>query len=105
MTDLFCTPEQGKRLKELLPELEYAMAWAIVWEDWEYKHTDVVSFSPFMFDRKTPHSPAFTLQELRDLCTSNFDGSDNIQQIDTILWNGTASQLADWVIARLEEHL
>ena len=102
ITDIFCTPEQGRRLTELVPDLKYKMAWTVVWEDWEYKHIDVTRYTDSMRERKMQHTPALTLQELRDVAKDHVPASDLITKFQPYLYNMTAPKLADWIIERLE---
>ena len=97
MNTLFCTPKQGKRLKELLPELTSVYWWAII------NHHVPNHISSFNGGTCDNMPPALTLQELRDVIGSIYDETDIIDEADHILWNGTAPELAAWVIARLEE--
>ena len=100
MTELFCTPEQGARLKELLPELEYSFV--LIYNDgWHVGNAE---------DWPDYH-PALTLQELRDVAFELTE-SKRIGKDEVGLWiedwlmihnDCTAPELADWVIARLEE--
>ena len=94
MTNLFCTPEQGARLKELVPELKYALVWGI----------DRGEFKPMMKDKMSNQfvyaQPALTLQELRDLYEASELG--HRAEFYSALSSETAPELADWVIERLE---
>ncbi len=122
MTTLFCTPEQGKRLKDLLPELEPTMVWVFMrfgqrysklpmfFDKYKYDHKrykrlngshidmDAEMYSCFQHNAITP---ALTLQELRDVVLNNESFLVNhwiiVREIHT------APELAEWVIARLEE--
>jgi hypothetical protein len=116
MNDLFCTPEQGQRLKELLHELESVMVWKFSnWKNsysqkpmyledyWDhhkisskYKNIDAVKQHSFKVGFI---APALTLQELRDVAIKH--GMD-ISDLEDHLYSSTAPKLADWVIARLE---
>jgi hypothetical protein len=102
MSELFCTPEQGKRLKELLPELTSYFMWVnanvIPNMRWISRTNDL----PPQGDEYT-YTTALTLQELRDVALgmqSNWGSKDNFSEL---LWYSTAPELAEWVIARLEE--
>ena len=118
MNTLFCTPKQGARLKELLPELTSEMVWKF--SNWKKTYSqkplylddylDQFKIPSEHIDLITEHAfnvglitPALTLQELREVIGSIYDETDIIDEADHILWNGTAPELADWVIARLEE--
>jgi hypothetical protein len=94
MNDLFCTPEQGKRLKELLPELKFSLVWGLVNGRTIPMIVNNPPMSGFSF---VP--PALTLQELRDVAIEH--GMD-ISDLEDHLYSSTAPKLADWVIARLE---
>jgi hypothetical protein len=98
MTDLFCTPEQGARLKELLPELESGFVWRRLpnWSDWLLVKNDIS-------DNKFHEIiPALTLQELRDVALKMGQDSKSLDKFNELLWINTAPELADWVISRLE---
>jgi hypothetical protein len=79
MTTLFCTPEQGQRLRELLPELKYALVWGI----------DRGEFKPMMKDKMSNQfvyaQPALTLQELIHIAIDEGFYSDGYQ-IDNKVW-------------------
>ena len=98
-TDLFCTPEQGKRLKDLLPKLTSEYYWIFDVEC-------IIGSYPFDKDHLSNGAqkiPALTLQELRNVALemqSNWGSKDNFSEL---LWYSTAHQLADWLITRLEE--
>jgi hypothetical protein len=116
-TDIFCTPEQGKRLKELLPELTSVLVWKFsIWkksysqkpmylEDYwdhnkissKYKNIDAVKQHAFKVGYITP---ALTLQELRDVAKINNKMFNEL--LAYRLHFDTAPELADWVIERLE---
>jgi hypothetical protein len=123
MSDLFCTPEQGARLKELLPELESVLVWKFsIWkktysqkpmylEDYwdynkissKYKNMDAIKQHAFKVGFI---APALTLQELRDIATI----TDMIEVTPTATYGWPemtsvmdAPELAEWVIERLEE--
>jgi hypothetical protein len=112
MNNLFNTPEQGQRLKELLPELTSAFVWVI--------RIGSLDHIPYLKESnqdlwKFPKefTPALTLQELRDIVnkvdydtfkrTNSFllDVYDQADYDDALM-NSTAPELAEWVIARLE---
>lgn len=94
--DLFCTPEQGRRLAELVPELKYTMIW--VYTGWE------AIPMPFSSGYKQHHKdPALTLQELRDVAKDIRIRTTNDYWVYTQkVFNSTAPELAAWVIERLE---
>ena len=76
--DLFCTPEQGARLKELLPKLKCSF-------DWPDDH------------------PALTLQELRDVILKSPINTDwSFTELSSRMCGHNAPELADWVIEILE---
>jgi predicted membrane metal-binding protein len=95
MNDLFCTPEQGARLKELLPELTSVYWWAII------DHHVPNHISSFNGGPLDDMPPALTLQELRDVAKEHKNSFDEL--LAYRLHFDTAPDLADWVIARLEE--
>jgi hypothetical protein len=97
MNTLFCTPKQGARLKELLPEIESVYWWAII------NHHVPNHISSFNGGTCDNMPPALTLQELRDVVRT-------LKLKEIVRWSfavqiyeATAPELADWVIARLEE--
>jgi hypothetical protein len=108
MNTLFCTPAQGTRLKDLLPELEYAFMWASLSDDkWFIIEQRSITDGAFVEFRPT-FVPALTLQELRDV--AKVELGRQIVCRDTKEWDfyskldtSTAPELADWVIERLEE--
>jgi hypothetical protein len=53
--------------------------------------------------QNTIHAPALTLQELRDLAEDVPMTRELRNELNNILWHFGAPELADWVIARLEE--
>ena len=105
MSELFCTPDQGKRLLELLPELKSVMTWI-----WKSKHphymaeTRLLTWDAKAFDAipelREDRYPALTLQELRDVAIKY---ELSISDLEDHLYSSTAPELAEWVIARLEE--
>jgi hypothetical protein len=105
MSDLFCTPKQGKRLKELLPELNYGHEWSKLasdteWCDWPKRNGD------FMRGYGIDIAPALTLQELRDVAKEHINEWESaifMSKYIERLSHDTAPELADWVIERLEE--
>ena len=106
MNDLFCTPEQGKRLKELLPDLqsEYVYVMDKIQKYWiSYPIHNVIFYTAHYHKEK---SPALTLQELRVFMAGHkelrraWDKTRKSFSLTT-----TAPELAEWVIARLEESL
>jgi hypothetical protein len=107
MNNLFCTPEQGARLKELLPELEYAFMWASLSDDkWFIIEQRSITDGAFVEFRPT-FVPALTLQELRDVAKEHIKPKHPLRydgdMIYVNLYLMTAPELAEWVIQRLEE--
>jgi hypothetical protein len=104
INDLFCTPDQGRRLKELVPELQFSFVWGM-----QNKKTKlmVVNDPPMSGSSFVP--PALTLQELRDVVSKLIldhmgKGSASIDN-DEFEYNlsiMTAPNLAAWIIERLE---
>ena len=105
MNTLFCTPEQGARLLDLLPELDYTFAWGKINRnyEWEPFPKPIGEWSSFIYDAQ----PALTLQEIRDVAMTIKDGKVRLN-LDWERFNhvqsSTAPELAQWVIARLEDH-
>jgi hypothetical protein len=97
MNTLFSTPEQGARLKELLPELTYSFVWSVFGDN--IARPTIVNYPPKSGMSFVP--PAFTLQELRDVAKKHKNSFDEL--LAYRLHFDTAPQLADWVIERLEE--
>lgn len=93
---LFCTPEQGRRLKELVPELEYNFA-LVFYDRWHVGNAD----------EWPDYAPALTLQELRDVARQrNINGSYELRDFwEFAVAKMTAPELAAWVIERLEDTL
>ena len=104
MTQLFCTPEQGARLKELLPELTSEFLWVML-----INHETHLAFwhlsktADYTHDRQnlTAH-PALTLQELRDLVRTIRLNEIERWSYSVRIYKVTAPELADWIIMRLE---
>jgi hypothetical protein len=99
MTDLFCTPEQGKRLKDLLPELTSEYYWI-------FDVDCIIGSYPFDKDHLSNGAqkiPALTLQELRDVALKIAEDSKSLNKFNELLFINTAPELAEWVIARLEK--
>jgi len=97
MTDIFCTPEQGKRLKDLLPKLTSEYYWI-------FDVDCIIGSYPFDKDHLSNGAqkiPALTLQELRDVAKMNNKMFNEL--LAYRLHFDTAPELAEWVIARLEE--
>lgn len=107
INDLFSTPEQGKRLKELVPELTSVYVWDYSGELLNYPYEKA------RFDSSSIFLPALTLQELRDVMDKI--NNDTIERIDEpflsiderVLFEDkvigcNAPELAAWVIERLE---
>lgn len=115
INQLFCTPEQGKRLKELVPELTSQLVWFSNDNGESYYHEPYFENElDGAYDEGTVTSPALTLQDLRDvvkkvnyekLKRSNTLFLDPIDhhELENLLDVGTAPELAAWVIERLED--
>lgn len=113
---LFCTPDQGRRLKELVPELDYTFMWPTF--QLEGMSHPAYWSKPEIYDGSPIDdyyfAPALTLQELRDLAKSAnhkhfeqyekflFD-SFEFDELENLLDVGSAPELASWIIERLEE--
>ena len=96
-TDIFCTPEQGKRLKDLLPKLTSEYYWI-------FDVDCIIGSYPFDKDHLSNGAqkiPALTLQELRDVAKINNKSFNEL--LAYRLHFDTAPELAEWVIARLEK--
>jgi hypothetical protein len=104
MNTLFCTPEQGQRLKELLPELTYAMAWVRHSPEQPWSHYPRF---PYLITTHDYEAPALNLQELRDVAKEHIKPKHPVRydgdMIYVNLYLMTAPELAEWVIERLEE--
>lgn len=118
ITNLFCTPEQGKRLRELVPELTSGFVWGYgndpkygKEDTWDVCYADAIPKELWSLFKVTP---ALTLQELRDVMKKV--NNDTIERIDEpflsiderVLFEDkvigcNAPELAAWVIERLEE--
>jgi hypothetical protein len=108
MTTLFCTPYQGHKLSELISDLSYKYVWVVYrphsgWEDYPLPLKGLSSMY-----QNTVGAPALTLQELRDVAQREFAGqivADPVfaNAFETWVYTSNAPDLADWVIARLEE--
>jgi hypothetical protein len=104
INDLFSTPDQGRRLKELVPELTSAFVW-MEWKDHtpfihDVEGSERMNEGLFALDPATL-SPALTLQELRDVARNTVSESWASTFFEH-LWDMTAPELAAWVIERLE---
>jgi hypothetical protein len=98
INDLFCTPEQGKRLADLVPELTSVFVWAWAEQDEWIIHERVdVTHGWDGYEIQ----PALTLQELRDVAKDHLPASDLITKFQPYLYNMSAPKLADWIIERL----
>lgn len=98
---LFCTPEQGKRLAELVPGLESAMVWITLF-DREPVIRDRYDSNIVDVDcNLVMYAPALTLQELRDVLDEQPNTSS--MELGGMMNKLTAPELAAWVIERLEE--
>lgn len=109
INQLFCTPEQGRRLKELVPSLTSAFVWEQSKQDDQY---NLISFEVMIRQGVIRQAymrysvlPALTLQDLRDVIIKVPTKFSLIDQITDYLWHSTAPELAAWVIERLEETL
>jgi hypothetical protein len=106
MNTLFCTPEQGARLKELVPELESAFMWVYGNGAPKIKWISKKDLLPPQGDEYT-YTPALTLQELRDVAKEHIKPKHPLRydgdMIYVNLYLMTAPELAEWVIERLEE--
>lgn len=114
ITDLFCTPEQGRRIAELVPELTSAFMWAQYGniEPFITYKKDIVNGALIEYD--CTFAPALTLQELRDLVKMAnlqmferqglllLDSFDD-HELENLLQEGNAVELAEWAIERLGE--
>lgn len=98
--DLFSTPDQGRRLKELVPSLTSVFVWHehpyIVTQLKETRNIPENSFG------KHTYTPALTLQELRDVA-NQYPAISCKTSFYTAMSHMTAPELAAWVIERLEE--
>lgn len=113
ISSLFSTPEQGRRLAELVPDIESFF----VWESFHIEGMSQPKYllkerrkSNAIIDLSTLKYPALTLQELRDYAyTADFvkygDTSANGKwfAFGVLVRTATAPELAAWVIERLEE--
>lgn len=112
INDLFCTPDQGRRLKELVPELASAFMWEVI------NTSKGVAKYPYVIKSSTAEilcdipsrPPALTLQELRDVAAARdlhkrfrLMGAERLQTWQEACHEYTAPELAAWVIERLEE--
>jgi hypothetical protein len=105
----FCTPDQGRRLKELVPSLTSVMEWVSLDEGDPYY--DYPYFSGEWDGLEVASIlPALTLQELRDVAKDRklvrHTKGEYLQfheAWDVCTVTMTAPELAEWVIARLEE--
>lgn len=99
ISSLFCTPEQGRRLKELVPKLKHT----ILWEFFVSVPTPQLIINAARRQSETA-APALTLQELRVFISHHkelrrrYDNTMNRYSLST-----TAPELAAWVIERLED--
>ena len=102
MSELFCTPEQGAKIKELLPEVKSAFCYSLseLTGNYHIRQCDAILTT----------TPALTLQELRDEY-STWAWGEKLPEYYSVMLDEflhsvagmTAPELADWVIARLEE--
>lgn len=107
INDLFCTPEQGRRLAELVPELTSVFVWEVI------NTSKGVAKYPYVIKSSTAEilcdipsrPPALTLQELRDVALKNktITNNYNFDRVNWFLWHAGAPELAAWVIERMEE--
>lgn len=98
INDLFCTPEQGRRLKELVPDLTSEFVWRRLpnWSDWLIVVSDITD------NKYHETAPALTLQELRDVVNDCVTNSKWIEFRNNLIC-ANAPELAEWVIERLGE--
>jgi hypothetical protein len=103
INNLFCTPEQGARLKELVPELTSVMVWISHAREPEKVWIGELVPNPIA-DFKWFYTAALTLQELFPLLKAPAY-TEVLKGFTLRLMNGdlTAPELAEWVIARLED--
>ena len=102
MTQLFNTPEQGRRLKELLPELTSMFVWVI--RIGSLDHIPYLKESNQALLRfPKEYTPALTLQELRDVMVGECDYYEG--EMAERLYSYTAPELATWFIELLEERV
>lgn len=109
INDLFSTPEQGRRLKELVPELTSAMLWAS-YNGREHFITDQRDITKGAYiEYGCTFAPALTLQELRDVANERhmhrrfrLMGAERLETWQDATASMTAPELAAWVIERLE---
>ena len=106
MNTLFCTADQGARLKELVPELEYQMEWgrSHSFSNWGSEPKSKGYHLQYMMQS----APALTLQELRDVAQREFAGeivADPVfaNAFETWVYTSSAPDFAEWLIARLED--
>lgn len=97
INDLFCTPNQGLRLVELVPELTSVFVWAGQDEWIIHERVDVTHGWDGI-----EIQPAFTLQELRDVAKEHLPASDLITKFQAYLYNMDTPKLADWIIEAME---
>lgn len=90
---LFCTPDQRRRLKELVPSLTSVFVWYPFKDGYKPIHNYYLS-NPDKFP------PAVSLQELMYLIPTISLGE---KAYPINLPTGTAPELAAWVIKRLGE--
>lgn len=95
INQLFCTPEQGRRLKELVPELQFVMVWA------NFNDGSLIPWVSTNPDWAVD-PPALTLQELRDVVNDTIPNSKWREFTNNLVCD-TAPELAAWVIEWLEE--
>jgi hypothetical protein len=107
MNTLFCTPEQGLRLEQLLQDVKSDFYWLGFNGSFPF-------YYPVAFEKPIDTSklgsdsvvvPALTLQELRDVAKGIKRKEDDwsLVNLSSMLYGFTAPELAAWVIARLEE--
>jgi len=108
MTQLFNTPEQGRRLKELLPQLTSTYYWIDPTKTRPFsglRNQNPYLPLPSQLTRLSDDErvPALTLQELRDVMIGECDYYDG--DIAEMLYSHTAPKLATWFIELLEERV
>lgn len=101
ISSLFCSPEQGHRLAELVPKLRSGLAWHV--SPSIQKLEPVTSY--MTLGNGGNYVPALTLQELRDVALENkiIINNYHFDRVNWLLWHAGAPELADWLIKRLEE--
>lgn len=121
ITSLYCSPDQGRRLTELVPDLKFNMIWVFVsheqrwakfplfvdmfknhYKRWYDKQKDMNELVHDSIRHKYA-SPALTLQELRDMARTIRQNELDGMAYSVKLRTANAPELAAWVIKWLEE--